>query len=129
MMAWSLSAEERKEVRDAFLQMDQSGTGVIKLTDLRLVLQERFHVEEENIQKVFEALDSNHDDEIEYSEFLAAMMSCRLTAHDELLEATFKRFDVDNSGFITTANLQQIFGPSFDAKEFKRLIREVDTNG
>merc|ERR1712151_32004 len=129
MMAWSLSNEERKEVRDAFLEMDKSGTGVIKLTELRCVLQERFHVEDGEINKVFQALDSNHDDEIEYSEFLAAMMTCRLHAHDELLEATFKRFDKDNSGFITLSDLQKVFGPSFDTKQFEKLIREVDTNG
>merc|ERR1712048_1262952 len=45
------------------------------------------------------------------------------------LEATFKRFDKDNSGYITLADLQKIFGPSFDTKQFEKLIREVDTNG
>ena len=34
-------------------------------------------------------------------DFLAAMMSTRISLHDDLLRGAFQRFDVDNSGYLT----------------------------
>ena len=57
--------------------------------------QENFHLPEEDQQHVFNAFsDSDHaeeDDEIQYSEFLAAMMASRIALHDELLKDAFRR--------------------------------------
>lgn len=126
LMAWSLTNEERSQVRDAFIQLDTSKTGTIKLKDLRLVLENQFSKEDTEIARVIGALDSNNDEEINYSEFLAAMVSSRIQLHDGLLLATFKRFDTDNSGFITLLNLREVLGESFDGVQIDELIQEAD---
>merc|ERR1711920_849823 len=37
-----------------------------------------------------------------------------------------KRFDVDNSGFITAANLKEVLGDQFNGASMEQLIKEAD---
>merc|ERR1719146_162919 len=113
-MAWSLTADDRASVRQAFLDIDTSNRGVITAAEFKKVLQDRFHVDDEKIKQAFQALDTSHTDEIHYSDFLAAMVSSRIKMHDEVLAQTFRRFDTDNSGFITAANLKEVLGETFE---------------
>jgi calcium-dependent protein kinase len=126
VMAWSLTNEERAKVRDAFLRIDTNRTGTITLKELKDVLVNEFDVEDEKSQQIFAALDTAQNDEIHYSEFLAAMVSTRIAMHDGLLKATFQKFDVDNSGFISLDNLKEVLGDSFDGAEVTRLVTEAD---
>mmetsp|Transcript_5920 Transcript_5920/g.15058 ORF Transcript_5920/g.15058 Transcript_5920/m.15058 type:complete len:548 (-) Transcript_5920:63-1706(-) len=129
VMAWSLTSEERAKVRDAFIAMDESRQGTITLGELKKVLTEKFTFSDEQVQPIFEALDTGENDQIHYTEFLAAMVSTRIAMHDDLLRATFQRFDVDNSGSITVDNLRVVLGDSFDGEEVENLIKEADFAG
>ena len=51
-------------------------------------------------------IDSDGNGEINYSEFLAAALDSKLTLTEEHLWSVFKRFDMDNSGYITEDNMQ-----------------------
>jgi len=126
VMAWSLTNEERKQVRDAFLELDQDKTGTVKLWEFKKVMEDQFHVSDEQAISVFHALDAGHTDEIHYSEFLAAMCSSRIALHDDLLKSTFRRLDTDNTGFITVANLKEVLGGSFDGEEVEEMLKEAD---
>merc|ERR1719409_2448226 len=129
LMAWSLSQEERAQVRDAFIEMDVNRTGTISLKEFRDTLVQRFKVEDEHVKSIFAALDTSNDEEIHYTEFLAAMVSTRIAMHDELLASTFRRFDVDNTGYITVENLKTVLGDGFGDKEAESLIAEADQVG
>eukprot|EP00747_Dinoflagellata_sp_TGD_P143390 gnl/TRDRNA2_/TRDRNA2_176381_c3_seq3.p1 gnl/TRDRNA2_/TRDRNA2_176381_c3~~gnl/TRDRNA2_/TRDRNA2_176381_c3_seq3.p1 ORF type:complete len:526 (-),score=127.44 gnl/TRDRNA2_/TRDRNA2_176381_c3_seq3:32-1609(-) len=129
MMAWSLTNEERAQVREIFISMDQDKKGTIKLWELRKVLVEKFHIPKEQSDVIFKALDQNHDEEIHYSDFLAAMVSSRIAVHDDLLQKTFKRFDTDNSGFITSDNLKSILGETLSGAEIDQVMTEADSSG
>merc|ERR1719499_1672880 len=126
LMAWSLSAEERGQVRQAFLELDKEHTGSISLLDLKKLLQERFHVPEEETSLVSQALDGNHDGTIEYSEFLAAMVSSRLQLHDDLLQQTFRRFDQHKDGFIRAEEFKQVLGDLGDGPVMKTAMDKLD---
>jgi calcium-dependent protein kinase len=125
VMAWSLTAEDRAQVRQAFLELDTSNTGVITAGQFKKVMQERFHIEDDKIKAAFDALDTTHSEEIHYSDFLAAMVSSRIQVHDEVLAQTFRRFDTDNTGYITTVNLKEILGESFEGEDTDKLIAEA----
>lgn len=125
LMAWSLTAEERAEVRGAFLEMDSDKTGTIKLWELKQVLLERFSMPEDESTKVFKALQTTNDNEIHYSDFLAAMVAGRLRLHEELLDDVFRRFDTDGTGKISPENLKALLGADTPLGEF---MREVDTD-
>eukprot|EP00439_Symbiodinium_sp_Y106_P013816 s3754_g1.t6 len=119
LMAWSLTHEERKSVVDAFLELDTSRRGTIRLHEMRDVLS---HFE---VAGIFHALDSSHCDEVHYSEFLAAMVSSRIAMHDQLLRSAFARFD-DGRGFISRESLQKLLGDSFEGAPVEELLAEVD---
>jgi calcium-dependent protein kinase len=126
MMAWSLSNDERAKVRQYFVSMDGNKQGTITLMELKKVLEDKFNVSDEETNRIFAALDSNNDEEIHYSDFLAAMVSTRIALHDDLLKSAFKKFDVDNSGYITVENLRQVLGDNFDGEEVEKLMQEAD---
>mmetsp|Transcript_54194 Transcript_54194/g.158231 ORF Transcript_54194/g.158231 Transcript_54194/m.158231 type:complete len:546 (-) Transcript_54194:196-1833(-) len=126
MMAWSLSNEERSQVRQYFLTMDQNKQGTITLHELKQILVERFHVPDEETRQIFEALDTNNDEEIHYSDFLAAMVSNRIAMHDDLLRSAFKRFDQNNTGYITPESLRQVLGETFEGEKVESLVKEAD---
>lgn len=86
----------------------------------------KFKVADDQIKPIFDALDTSNNDEIHYTEFLAAMVSTRIAMHDDLLAQTFQRFDVDNSGFITPDNLRVVLGESFSGAEIENLMAEGD---
>eukprot|EP00928_Gymnodinium_smaydae_P053651 TRINITY_DN37592_c0_g1_i1.p1 TRINITY_DN37592_c0_g1~~TRINITY_DN37592_c0_g1_i1.p1 ORF type:complete len:550 (-),score=123.44 TRINITY_DN37592_c0_g1_i1:129-1778(-) len=126
VMAWSLTNDERKSVRQAFLEMDSERTGVISLGEFKQVMESKFHISDEQAAKVFASLDTNHTDEIHYSEFLAAMCSTRIKLHDNLLKGTFNRFDTDNTGYISVKNLRDVLGESFEGEEVDAMLAEAD---
>eukprot|EP00403_Amphidinium_massartii_P015815 CAMPEP_0178424636 /NCGR_PEP_ID=MMETSP0689_2-20121128/28311_1 /TAXON_ID=160604 /ORGANISM="Amphidinium massartii, Strain CS-259" /LENGTH=564 /DNA_ID=CAMNT_0020046277 /DNA_START=47 /DNA_END=1737 /DNA_ORIENTATION=- len=126
MMAWSLSNEERALVRKQFLAMDKNKEGTITLGELKQVMMDQFDISDEETRRIFEAMDSNHDSTIHYSDFLAAMLSTRIKLHGDLLLRTFKRFDTDSSGYITVENLREVLGESFEGQDVSKLIAEAD---
>jgi len=128
VMAWSLTNEERSEVRDAFLEMDNNNRGTITLAELKTVLTSKYAITDDQIRNTFDALDTGGNEEIHYTEFLAAMVSTRIAMHDDLLAATFRRFDIDRSGFISRQNLATVLGESFDGTTVNSLLEEADAD-
>jgi calcium-dependent protein kinase len=126
MMAWSLSNDERAAVRAEFIRMDANHRGTITLQELKTVLQDKLSIEDEEINEIFQALDHNNDEEIHYSDFLAAMVNTRIVMHEDLLKQTFRKFDTDNSGYITVENLRDVLGDSFDGAKVDELLAEGD---
>ena len=98
-MAWGLTQRERLEVRDLFLSIDQDGSGYIDFAEFNQLISDHYpHVKNEEVQRLFKALDQNRDEKIYYSDFLASMLQFRVSVHETLLRHTFNRFDKDGSG-------------------------------
>jgi len=126
MMAWSLTNEERAKVRNYFVSMDKNHRGTITLQELKQVLQEKFNVPADETKAIFDSLDSNHDEEIHYSDFLAAMVNTRIALHDDLLKSAFKKFDTDQSGYITKENLREVLGDVYEGEQVEAFVAEAD---
>jgi len=126
MMAWTLSNEERAEVRKAFIEIDKDKSGTITMYELKRILAERVSITDSQVLQIFNALDSNNKEEVNYSDFLAAMMASRIAMHDDVVVAAFKRFDVDKSGYITVGDLLQVMGSTMGKAEAKQLVEEAD---
>lgn len=126
MMAWCLTNQERSQVRDMFMQLDTTNTGTIQLWELKKVLEDKFDIDDERSIEIFDALDTSHREEINYTEFLAAMVSTRIAMHDDLLDKTFRRFDLNSTGHITLENLQEVLGEHFSASEVGDLLKNPD---
>jgi len=126
MMSWSLSTEERRSVREAFLAMDKDKTGVLKLWEFKKVLEDTFHISDDGTgTQIFHALDVDHNDEISYSEFLAAMVITRIQLNDDLLKNTFNRFDTDNNGCIKIEDFKIMMQEVVSKEEMNKVETEL----
>jgi len=134
VMAWTLSQQERAAVRDAFIELDVKRQGTIKLAELKQVLS-RFNVSEtddellarsEMLEKWARNASADDEIEIDYTDFLAAMVTTRIQLHEEHMVATFKTFDSDSSGFITIENLREVLGADFSESELEDLTKAID---
>jgi len=96
------------------------------LVQLRAVLEDQFNLTDAGTREIFEALDANNDEGVQYSDFLAACCAGRLQIHNELIAQAFRRFDTDRTGKITQANLRSLLGESFDAAQVDDFILEAD---
>jgi len=114
MAAWSLSNEERAKVRSHFLEMDSSRQGTINFTDFRRAMNDAGY-NDDKLQERFDALASSKYCGIQYSEFLAAMLSVKIDLHGDLLRSTFRRFDAEGVGRLTSGSLRRVLGAGMDA--------------
>lgn len=126
MMAWSLSREDRQELRQQFLSMDCTGKGTITLQEFKEVVESGYHIESLEAQQIFEGADVDGDQEISYSEFLAAAMHDHVRMHNDVLLKTFRRFDKSGTGSITVEDLREVLGDNFEGTSVEDLIGEAD---
>jgi len=124
-MSWSLTTEDRAQMRDAFIQMDKDGSGTLSLDEFRQAIESSCHLSDEEVLQRFQSLDPNHDEQINYSDFLAAMVASRIELHDDLLRTAFHRFDKDNTGFISNSNFKEILSGSIDDEEIEKVMNEI----
>lgn len=129
MMAWSLTLEDQMELRQQFQLIDADKTGTISQRELANVLKANFNIDSAETEALFKGLDTKGEKEIGYAEFLAAAMKKRMRMHEDVLHATFERFDVEGTGVITSCNLRALLGDSFEGKEVEELIQEADCDG
>jgi len=127
-MAWSLTNEERMVLRKSFMAIDTSNNGVITLAEFKAVVEEHFEVSDDKVNEMFASMDTSSTEEIHYTDFLAAMVASRVQMHDHLLKSAFKRFDADNTGFITAEDLKVVLGETYEGTEVTALLAEADVD-
>lgn len=113
-------------MRKEFLAIDKDQQGTISLTELKDVMVRTYAVSEKDVKDIFYAMDVNHDDEIHYSEFLAAMLSTRVDPKSAHVGSAFRNFDKDLSGYITVDNLRDVLGNSVDGARVETLLSQAD---
>lgn len=127
-MAWSLTADDRKDLREEFMAMDKDNSGTISLSEFTEVVRNQYEISGEDIERAFEQIDAAGDHEIHYTEFLAAMVSKRVNLYEDLLRSTFRRFDKDDSGYLEPKELQEVLGEEFDGSDIEELMDDADDN-
>ena len=79
-------------------------------------------------------LDTNNNNQIEFSEFKAAMLKTTLYLQGPSLRKAFKFFDRDNSGNISKQELMAVFETfadllsMFETDDYDLVIAQVDKN-
>jgi calcium-dependent protein kinase len=121
--AWSLSEKECALVEDIFLKMDVKHEGRITFGELRKELPAQ--MDDAEVRQIFQALVSDHDQEIHYSDFLAAMLDSRIKITDELLRGAFERLDLEHSGHVTVSNLFEVLGEHHDKQQVISVMKEA----
>lgn len=119
--------EERRELREIFVEMDTDKTGTISFTEFRAAMENRCRNVDMKIEETFQNIDVTGNDQINYTEFLAATTTMRI--REDHIEAAFKRFDKNRSGFIEIENLREVLGDTCTQDEIGELMRRADCNG
>jgi len=116
-----------------FKAFDKNGDGKLSMEEVKTGYMEHYGrvMSDEDVEKMFKAVDSDNSGFIDYSEFVvAAMNEKQLTSNDKLL-AAFKMFDKDGSGLITAAEIKEVlgFGGNLDNAAIDAIIKQCEENG
>ncbi|XAR57981.1 Non-specific serine/threonine protein kinase [Bertholletia excelsa] len=152
-LASTLGAEELADLRDQFDAIDVDKNGTISLEEMRQALAKDvpWKVKEPCVVEILEAIDSNTDGLVDFTEFVAATLHVhQLEEHNsEIWQqrslAAFEKFDVNGDGYITAEEIKMQTGlkGSMDTlleeadvdndgkislPEFQRLLRTMSTD-
>ncbi|CAE7445984.1 CPK2 [Symbiodinium microadriaticum] len=154
LLAQELAPEEVSEMRELFMKLDSDARGTIRLCDLKeddayahAGASWKFAISApgretapflvsppaDEAEQIFSVLDANGDEEVYYSDFLAATASVRWQLRREVLRKIFNRFDRDRSGTISMHEVQLVLKESLEDGSVEELLEEskvaLDSNG
>jgi len=129
LAAYEMTVDDLSDLESQFYALDKDNKGTISLEDLTTALRQHLEMSAEEARQVFNRLDQTGDKEIHYSEFVAASLQSRLQAHSGMVRAAFRRFDVDNTGTISLANLREVLGDEHTGTRVEDIIAACDRNG
>lgn len=136
--------EQIENAYKLFNRIDLNGDGRISKAELFAGLKYFYYtkfnseqITEDELNKIFENIDTNYNDEIEFEEFARAAIDKRIFIRDEFLRFAFKYFDKDRSGFVDIDELRQVFLQEKEPekriilieKQLQDIFVKVDTNG
>jgi len=128
VIAQSMSEEEIAGLHNIFKIMDVDGSGTITFEELKIGLQKvGSSMNESDVRDLMDAADVDKNGTIDYGEFLAATINMNKVEREENMLAAFRYLDKDNSGYITSEELQNActeFNMGFMSME--DLMRDVD---
>ncbi|KAL9236304.1 hypothetical protein vseg_010991 [Gypsophila vaccaria] len=131
VIAESLPEDEIQGLKQMFENMDTDGSGTITYEELKEGLARLgSKLSESEAKALMEAADQDGSGSIDYIEFVTATMHRYRLERDDQLYKAFQYFDKDNSGFITTDELETAmrdFGIA-DENCIKDILAEVDTD-
>ncbi|KAI4969721.1 probable calcium-binding protein CML8 [Hordeum vulgare subsp. vulgare] len=129
-----LTAQKRKEIKEAFDLFDTDGSGTIDPRELNVAMRALgFEMTPEQIQQMIAEVDKDGSGTIDLDEFIH-MMTDKMgerDARDELHKA-FRIIDQDANGKISDMDIQRLAieaGEHFTLDEVREMIEAADENG
>lgn len=91
--------------------MDKNGDGVLSYQEIIDGLQKVGQTDKDEIDCVFKGMDMDDNGQVEYTEFLAAMMDHKkFDQDDEKIKLAFKHLDFNDNGFIERNEIMKFMG-------------------
>ncbi|WCJ32617.1 calcium-dependent protein kinase 28 [Euphorbia peplus] len=117
-LASTLDDEELKNLKDQFDAIDVDKNGAISLEEMRQALAKDlpWKLKESRVLEILQAIDSNTDGLVDFSEFVAAALHVhQLEEHNSekwqtRSQSAFDKFDIDKDGYITPEELRMHTG-------------------
>lgn len=118
-----------------FVKIDKNLDGSISREEFveglnELVDEENEKFDENELNTIFDIIDADKSNSIEYEEFIRAAADKKALLDKKYLKDAFNFFDKDKSGSIDLDEIQKVFfeGKETNEDELKAIIREVDLN-
>ena len=112
-IASRLSSEESSQIRNVFFNMDEDKNGYISFEDFRKYIINEYDIDdllenEEELKKGFEGVDIDHNNQIDYTEFLAANLDEKVFLKQQKLKEAFRIFDLNDNGAIKREDIIRV---------------------
>lgn len=130
----SLHLPEVKDIVRVFKNIDVNGDGRITKEEMTVALGKIFNVAdtEEEVNEIFSNVDNDNNGYIEYEEYIRASIDKKILLNDNILRYTFKFFDKDNSGEITTDEIAKVLFQGVSKQVADKLtadlMRQIDSD-
>lgn len=127
-----LSKKEKEDLAETFKLLDANNDGKLSREEIKEGYEKLhgFVMEDEQIDALFEAVDTDNSGYIDYSEFVVAAMNEKNVFSDAKLKAAFDMFDKDGSGEISRQEIREALkyttGVSDDQIDI--MVKQVDEN-
>ena len=122
-----LSKSEKENLAKIFKAIDKNGDGKLSLEEILEGYDLFFgkNMDKSDIEKMFKSVDIDESGFIDYSEFVVAAMNEKNLLTNEKLQAAFRMFDKDGSGFISSEEIKEIlgFGKTLSEEAVNEIIR------
>ena len=104
-IASRLSLEESKQLTNIFWKIDEDKKGFLSFEDFRKYIVNEYDIDdlvenEEELRMGFQGMDTDSNNRIEYTEFLAANLDKSIFLKQEKLKEAFTAFDINDTGAI-----------------------------
>lgn len=91
------------ELTTLFRQFDRNQDGCLRMEDFMDVMKNNFNISNTEIENLFNGVASmpisdGPENEVCYSDFIAALLQTRLRFHEDVIREAFLKFDADRSG-------------------------------
>ena len=132
-IATKLGEGNVQKLRTLFQSIDSNGDGVISQREFTSAMQSWVGIGPGSLEAICTHLDTNHNGDIDYNEFLAACLMRDSFSKDEWLRSTFDYFDRDKDGFINSDDLSEYFFGGvtqvvIQQTHIEAIIKQADTN-
>lgn len=142
LLARELAPDEVSEMRSTFLDMAGNQEGTVRLSELKAAIRGEEETQPgdteaktparrlrraktEKLAELFQVMDVNGDEQVYYSDFIAATMDEKFKLSEAHLRAAFHRLDADNSGAISAEDIRNTIGETFEGVETEALVRDA----
>ena len=112
-IASRLNSDESKKIRNIFYNIDENKKGFITYEDfIKYIINEcnidELVDDEQELKKAFQSVDSDHNNKIDYTEFLDANLDEKIFLKQEKLKEAFRTFDINDSGAIRKEDIIRV---------------------
>ena len=127
-----ISKSEKEKLGKIFKSLDTNGDGKLSKDEIMNGYEEHFGklLNEDEVDKLFDDVDTDQSGFIDYSEFIVATMSQKKNLSEEKLTAAFKLFDTDGNGTISPTELKQVLSSSgkITDEAIEEILKQADKN-
>lgn len=125
-----ISKSEKEKLGSVFKKLDKNGDGKLSREEILEGYETHFGrlLNEDELDQLFNDVDTDKSGFIDYSEFIVASMSSKKNMSEEKLTAAFKMFDTDGSGTISKEELKAVLSSSHQIGDetIEHILTEVD---